>query len=164
MPTGLIEDRYVQAVEFKEVRVEGPAQQRAGRPDRRSQLFQPFITRAFTKSIRTASCGRSSDGLGGGFYLVHELGDNPTIYPADTGVLLKGGSAFRYTMHVHSVGQEVRVRVDTAFKLHPKGWKPKYVQAGFVTMGISCGTSWIFPGIRTTCGSRITIACHGREF
>ena len=50
--------------------------------------------------------------------------------------VLKGGSAFSYTMHLHSVGQEVRVRVDAAFKFHPKGWKPKYMQAGFVTMGL----------------------------
>jgi hypothetical protein len=67
---------------------------------------------------------------------VHELGDNPTIYPAETGVVLKAGSSFNYTMHLHSVGQDVRVRLDAAFKFHPKGWKPKYMQAGFVTMGL----------------------------
>jgi hypothetical protein len=133
-PTGLMEDRYVQAVEFKEVRVEGGPNQRVAGQEGDLSYFSIHHSGLHEVDpdgvIRT-----SSDGLGGGFYLVHELGDNPTIYPAETGVLLKGGSSFRYTMHTHAVGKDVKVRIDTAFKLHPKGWKPKYLQAGFVTMG-----------------------------
>jgi len=134
-PTGLPEDRYVAAVEFREVRLDAPSNQRLG--GKAGDLNYFSIHHAGLHEVDPDGIIRtSSDGLGGGFYLVHELGDNPTIYPAETGVLMKGGSSFRYTMHLHSVGQEVRVRLDTAFKLHPKGWKPKYIQAGFVTMGL----------------------------
>ena len=133
--TGLTEDRYVQAVEFREVRVDGPVNGRVGGTAGDLSYFS--IHHSGLHEVDPDGIVRtSSDGLGGGFYLVHELGDNATIYPAETGVLLKGGSSFRYTMHLHSVGQEVRVRLDTAFKFHPKGWKPKYMQAGFVTMGL----------------------------
>ena len=133
-PTGLMEDRYVKAVEFKEMRVNGPAAQRLG--GKTDDLNYFSIHHSGLHEVDPDGVVRtSSDGLGGGFYLVHELGDNPTIYPAETGVVLKGGSAFRYTMHLHSVGQEVSVRLDTAFTFHPKGWTPKYMQAGFVTMG-----------------------------
>jgi len=134
IPTGLTEDRYVQAVEFKEVRVEGPTNRRL--EGQAGDLNYFNIHHAGLHEVDPDGVVRTaSNGLGGGFYLVHELGDNPTIYPADTGVVLKGGSSFRYTMHLHSVGQEVRVRLDAAFKFHPQGWKPKYMQAGFVTMG-----------------------------
>jgi hypothetical protein len=134
MPTGLTEDRYVQAVEFKEVRVEGPASKRVS--GQTGDLSYFSIHHAGLHEVDQDGVIRtSSDGLGGGFYLVHELGDNPSIYPVDTGVLLKAGSAFSYTMHTHAVGQDVRVRIDAAFKFHPKGWKPKYMQAGFVAMG-----------------------------
>jgi hypothetical protein len=134
-PTSLLEDRYVAAVEFKEVRVDAPSNQRLG--GKAGDLNYFSIHHAGLHEVDPDGVVRtSSDGLGGGFYLVHELGDNPTIYPAQTGVLLKGGSSFRYTMHLHSVGQEVRVRLDAAFKLHPKTFAPKYMQAGFVTMGL----------------------------
>jgi len=134
-PTGLMEDRYVASVEFKEVRVDGPAAKRLGGKEGDLNYFS--IHHSGLHEVDPDGTVRtSSDGLGGGFYLVHELGDNPTIYPAETGVVLKGGSSFRYTMHLHSVGQEVSVRLDTAFKFHPRGWKPKYMQAGFVTMGM----------------------------
>ena len=56
-PTGLMEDRYVQAVEFKEVRVEGgPISGSQGR--RAISATSAFITRDCTKSIRTVSSGR----------------------------------------------------------------------------------------------------------
>ena len=135
MKSALTEDRYVQAVEFREVRLDGAANTRQG--DQAGGLNYFNIHHSGLHEVDPDGVLRtSSDGLGGGFYLVHELGANATIYPADTGVLLKGGSSFSYTMHLHSTGEEVQTRLDTAFKFHPKGWTPKYMQAGFVTMGL----------------------------
>jgi hypothetical protein len=59
------------------------------------------------------------------FNLTHELGQNATIYPDDVGVRLPASSALSFKVHLHSVGREVPVRIDIAFKLHPKGYKPK---------------------------------------
>jgi hypothetical protein len=59
--------------------------------------------------------------------LVHELGQNPTIYPDDLGVLLPANSILTWRMHTHANGKDTEVRIDLGFKLHPKGYKPKHV-------------------------------------
>ena len=71
-----------------------------------------------------------SGSVGGAFNLVHELGQNPTIYPDNLGVLLPAGSMLTWRLHTHANGKETQVRVDLGFKLHPKGFKPKYVVMG----------------------------------
>ena len=68
---------------------------------------------------------------------MYELGQNATFYPADTGVILESGSSIGFTMHLHSVGTDVPVRVDVGFKFRPKGYKPRFLQSGFVTMGVT---------------------------
>ena len=68
-------------------------------------------------------------GAAGNFNITHELGQNATYFPEWVGIRLPADSVLTYDrMHYHSVGQEVRVRVDTAFKLHPEGYEPKYLQ------------------------------------
>ena len=57
-----------------------------------------------------------------GFYLIYEVGQNATFYPTVTGVRLKADSALTYTVHMHSVGWDVPVRIDVGFKFHPKGY------------------------------------------
>ena len=136
VPTGLAEDRYVQAVEIKEVRLDGAANQRLGGKAGDLSLFVIHHSGVHEIDPADGTVRTSGDGFGGGYYIVYELGQNATIYPRDTGVLLKGGSSFTYTMHLHSIGKELGVRVDAAFKFHPKGWRPKYMQAGFTNMGL----------------------------
>ena len=66
------------------------------------------------------------DGL---FGIIHELGQNATIFPDYVGVKLPAESVLAYTnLHLHAIGTKVRARVDTAFKLHPEGYEPKYLQ------------------------------------
>ena len=75
-PTGLMEDRYVQSVEFKEVRVDGPAAKRLGGKEGDLNYFS--IHHSGLHEVDPDGTVRtSSDGLGGGFYLVHELGRQP---------------------------------------------------------------------------------------
>jgi hypothetical protein len=64
----------------------------------------------------------------GGFSMTHEVGQNATIFPDDVGVLVPAESLLTWDVHLHSVGKEVPVRIDVAFKFHPKEYKPKYVQ------------------------------------
>ena len=138
----MTEDRYIQAIETKEVRLdagglvdEGGFKRVQGKM---GDLNFFSIHHMGVREIDPATgedLTETSDGLNRGFYAVHEVGTNATIYPKDAGNLLKAGSALVYTVHLHSVGREVPVRLDVAFKFHPKGWKPKYQQAGILAMG-----------------------------
>jgi hypothetical protein len=128
-PTGLTEDRYVKAVEVREVLVSEKAAPGAASTGR-AALNISTIHHA-TIGARTDFDPNSefptSESVDGGFMLVHELGQNPTTYPDDLGVLLPANSVLTWRMHTHANGKETQVRIDLAFKLHPKGYKPKHV-------------------------------------
>ena len=74
-----------------------------------------------------APTGTGRPGL---FSVVHELGQNATFFPENVGVKLPAGSILTYeNIHLHSIGEKVRARIETAFKLHPEGYEPKYLQS-----------------------------------
>jgi hypothetical protein len=140
--TGLAEDRYIEAVETKEVRLdERGLVDENGFKRVQGKLGDLNFFSIHHMGVREIDPATGEDltetpnTLNRGFWAVHEVGTNATIYPKDTGNLLKAGTTFIYTAHLHSVGREVRVRLDVAFKFHPKGWKPKYQQAGILVMG-----------------------------
>ena len=99
VPTGLTEDRYIKAVEVKEVRLLSAAEKAAARKDSRrgfgnftihhigvhssDEVFQPQTD--LDREDRSR------------FRMVYSLGQNATIYPDDTGVLLKAGADLRFT-------------------------------------------------------------------
>jgi hypothetical protein len=129
-PTGLTEDRYVKAVEVREVRLSEKAVEGAAAGTQRAALNISTIHHA-TIGARTdfdpTSEFPTSVSVNGAFNLVHELGQNATIYPDDLGILLPANSVLTWRMHTHANGKETQVRIDLAFKLHPKGYKPKHV-------------------------------------
>jgi hypothetical protein len=131
-PTGLTEDRYVKAVEVREVRLSEKAAPGSGGAAgaARAALTISTIHHA-TIGARTDfdpdSEFPTSESVNGGFNLVHELGQNSTIYPDDLGVLLPANSMLTWRMHTHANGKETEVRIDLGFKLHPKGYKPKHM-------------------------------------
>ena len=138
-PTGLAGDRYVKAVEIKEVR---PGEQQMERIAGRAKgdlnyfvLHHAVITGAPLRD------GEAADGFSfdpGAFRIVHELGQNATIFPDGIGVLLPGNSALTWDVHTHSVGKPVVLRIDVGFKFHPPGYEPKYRQsAGSVSMTLA---------------------------
>ena len=138
-PTGLTTDRYVQAVEVKEVLLDDdgleiePAAASAGdaAADGGRAALNLFVVHhaVVTAMTEQAENEPGQIGRGGNFNITHELGQNATHFPDWVGIKLPAGSVLTYDrMHYHSVGQEVRVRVDTAFKLHPEGYEPKYMQ------------------------------------
>ena len=138
-PTGLATDRYVKAVEVKEVLLDddgleiepaaASADDTAG--DGGRAALNLFVVH---HAVITALTEEQNDepgriGRGGNFNITHELGQNATHFPDWVGIKLPADSVLTYDrMHYHSVGTEVRVRVDTAFELHPEGYEPKYMQ------------------------------------
>ena len=120
-PTGLTEDRYVKAVEFREVRQQaGEAAREAG--DLNYFVVHHAVARATAGEGQAASGGRRGEN----FMVVWELGQNATIYPDALGVKLPAGSALTFDLHTHSIGAEATFAIDVAFKLHPRGYVPKY--------------------------------------
>ena len=137
-PTGLTTDRYVKAVEVKEVLLDddgleiepaaASADDKAGDGGRAAlNLF--VVHHAVITAMTPNDESDGPLGAAGNFNITHELGQNATYFPDWVGIKLPADSVLTYDrMHYHSVGQEVRVRVDTAFKLHPEGYEPKYMQ------------------------------------
>jgi hypothetical protein len=132
-PTGLAEDRYVRAVEVKEVRLKNDSStRRAG--DLNLFVVHHAVIAGGAPRARDASSENEPDATevpraSGGFSVVYEVGQNATIYPDALGVKLAAGSAVNWDVHLHSIGTEIPLRIDVAFKFHPKGYKPEYVQA-----------------------------------
>ena len=132
-PSGLSEDRYVKAIEVKEVRLS--EEDVEVDDDGRAALGLFVVHHAVITAEPPgdpggpANCGprtfcRERDDE---FSLVHELGQNATVYPDEVGVKLPADSVITFnSMHLHSVGREVRARLDVGFTLHPEGYDPKY--------------------------------------
>ena len=136
---GLTEDRYIKAVQVREIRLNERAA--PGAPDAPRAALNISVLHHATITARTEFDSDSEDPndatgrhRGGEFNLVHELGQNATVYPDDVGVLLPAGSFLAFRVHTHATGKDVDVRLDVGFKLHPKGYKPKYVMKGGSTM------------------------------
>ena len=134
VPTGLTEDRYVKAVEVKEVRLLDA--------ETKAQLDQKVSSGSgfarFTihhMGIHTGEQYYESDKDRAQFRLTHEIGQNATIYPDDVGVILPAGSELKFTVHLYAAGVSVPVRADIGFKLHPKGYQPKYKSWEFSYVG-----------------------------
>src|SRR3989454_2165937 len=135
---GLTEDRYIKAVQVREVRLSDRVVE--GSPTGPRAALNISVLHHATMSARTEIDAESEDPdnpagrLSGGFNLVHELGQNATIYPDELGVLLPANSYLSLRVHTHPTGKETQVRLDLGFKFHPKGYKPKYVMKGGSSM------------------------------
>jgi hypothetical protein len=128
-PIGLTEDRYIKAVEVREVRLSEkvvPGSSNAARAALNISAIHHATIGART-NFDPDSEFPISESVGGAFSLVHELGQNATIYPDDLGVLLPANSVLTWRLHTHANGKETEVRIDLGFKLHPKGYKPKHI-------------------------------------
>ena len=133
-PTGLTEDRYIKAIEVKEVRTwedTSAAVSNDGRAALGLSVVHHAVLGADTveNTIAPLDCGNETTCAvdDAEFWLVHELGQNPTIYPNEVGVKLPADSVITFnSMHLHSIGREVRARLDVGFTFHPEGYEPKY--------------------------------------
>jgi mono/diheme cytochrome c family protein len=115
--TGLTEDRYVSAVEIKEVN----DTQRSGAST--TTVGGLFIFHHAILSIQAP--GSTAPALGGG-WPIHEVGRNADVFSPDAGKLLRAGSSVGFpNVHMHANGKDTTGHLEVAFKFHPKGYQPK---------------------------------------
>jgi hypothetical protein len=142
-PTGLVEDRYIKAVEIKEVRLSPERREKAAAKATGRADLNTFVVHHAVVAVASGEQTSSSDeeavqaaGRRGAFSITYELGQNATIFPDNVGVKLPAHSVLTFDrMHFHSVGTEVVARLDIAFTFHPVGYTPKYRQS-VVAMGL----------------------------
>jgi mono/diheme cytochrome c family protein len=112
-PTGLTEDRYVAAVEVKEVSDSGT---RAGRSSTVGGLY------LFHHAAYAAVGDRAG---GAGVFPVHEVGRNADVFDAEAGKLLPANSSILFnSVHLHANGADSKSHLEIGFKFHPRGYKP----------------------------------------
>jgi len=110
----LDEDRYVAAVQIREVNDVGNTQ------DGRETVGGRFIVHHMIWRTQPPE-GRSTS------WPVHEVGRNPDVFDLRAGRLLKAGSVVASeSIHLHSNGRDTRARLEIAFELHPVGYEPDY--------------------------------------
>jgi cytochrome c553 len=136
VPTGLTEDRYIKAVEIKEVRLQSQPQEKRVEPQgvKRAALNIFVVHHAVVAVAADGQAGGSDEesalGRPDAFNITYELGQNATVFPDNVGVKLPARSVLTFDrQHYHSVGTEVVARIDVAFTFHPKGYQPKYRQS-----------------------------------
>jgi mono/diheme cytochrome c family protein len=114
-PTGLTEDRYVAAVEIKEVN------DSQGKPGRSSTVGGLYLFH------HAAYAALVPGGRGGGVasWPVHEVGRNADYFDAEAGRLLAANSVLAFnSVHLHANGLDTKAHLEVGFKFHPRGYKP----------------------------------------
>ncbi|MFM1895263.1 MAG: hypothetical protein RLZZ385_337, partial [Pseudomonadota bacterium] len=128
----LEEDRYVKSVEIVEVNdvpTGGTGRDTVGG----RFIFHHMIwsTGQVDESGNVVQDGDSTS------WPVHEVGRNADIFDPDAGRLLKAGSyVISDSVHMHSNGRDTTGHLEIGFRLHPKGYEPKYER---VSLGLGNG-------------------------
>ena len=130
--TGLTEDRYVAAMEMKEIGNAEPA------PNQRTVGGSYVIHHMVITAVDADGNPVRDVGANVG-WPAHEVGRNADFFPPETGRLLKAGSKFVFpSTHTHANGRHTVARLDIGLKFHPRGYKPKYA-----LKGVGPGTPYI---------------------
>ncbi len=122
----LPEDRYVAAVEIKEVND-------VPRQGERATVGGRYVVHHMgwrTQKLGEDQDAFSDDDEGATGWPVHEVGRNADFFDPRAGRLLQAGSSIvPTTLHLHANGRDTAARLDIGFKLHPKGYEPEYRRA-----------------------------------
>jgi hypothetical protein len=137
VPTGLTEDRYVAALEIKEVNDVESSRAGANRATVGGRfVFHHMIWR--TQVLDPSKADQSQDPLAiftdeeSVNWPVHEVGRNADFFDPLSARLLKAGSSIvSDSVHLHSNGRDTKSHLEIGFKLMPKDYKPTYKRAVF---------------------------------
>ncbi len=117
--TGLTEDRYVSAVEIREVN------DTQNKPGSTATVGGLFIFHHAIMSVEAP--GASGAGVIIGGWPIHEVGRNADVFSPEAGKLLRAGSRVGFpNVHMHANGKDTTGHLEIAFKFHPKGYQPKF--------------------------------------
>ncbi len=134
--TGLTEDRYVAAVEIKEVN-DVAAGSKGGRATVggrfvihhmiwRTQVLDPDKADEIPDAPSILTDEESVN------WPVHEVGRNPDFFDPKSARLLKAGSYIvSDSVHLHSNGRDTRAHLEIGFKFMPRDYRPTYKRAVF---------------------------------
>ncbi len=112
--SGLTEDRYVAAIEYKERN----DLQRGVRSDTVGGLFVVHHSALYT----LGPDAEPSDVVS---WPVHEVGRNADVFDEQAGRLLEAGTTVLFpSTHLHANGTDTRAHIDVGFKFHPRGYEP----------------------------------------
>jgi len=131
VPTGLTEDRYVAALEIKEVNDAGSG------GTGRETVGGRFVFHHMIWSTRViGEEGAPADPLAAAddstSWPVHEVGREADFFDAKSARLLKAGSSIvSDSVHLHSNGRDTTAHLEIAFKFMPRGYKPEYRRATY---------------------------------
>ena len=131
VPTGLTEDRYVKAVEVREIN------------DIAADTGSSTVGGRYVFHHMTYSAGVLNEGGTGIIdetrtrWPIHEVGRNADIFPEKFGTLLQANSALHLrASHLHPNGvQETTAHLEFGILFHPKGYKPEYGNRARVRLG-----------------------------
>ncbi|MQA90852.1 MAG: hypothetical protein GEU90_11525 [Gemmatimonas sp.] len=123
IPLPLEEDRYVKAVEVREVN-DVPSSDAGGRATVGGRyIVHHMIWRTQVPGTREITS-----------WPVHEVGRNPDLFDDNAGRLLKAGSEIASeSIHLHSNGRKTTGHLEIGFELFPEGYEPKY-QGGITAL------------------------------
>jgi mono/diheme cytochrome c family protein len=134
VPTGLTDDRYVTALEVKEVNdldKGGSGRSTVGG----HYVFHHMIwsTRVLADNAAPdAGDPRAFDTDGSTGWPVHEVGRNADFFDPRAARLLKAGSyVVSDSVHLHSNGRDTKAHLEVGFKFAPKGSTPEFKRASY---------------------------------
>jgi mono/diheme cytochrome c family protein len=138
VPIPLDEDRYVVAVEIKEVNdvdTQGSGRHTVG--GRYIVHHMIWGTRVLAGQDQSTEDDPTLASLDPGTtaWPVHEVGRNADFFGLDSARLLRAGSSVvSDSVHLHSNGRDTTAHLEIGFKFAPKGFKPKFRRAA-VSLG-----------------------------
>ena len=131
VPTGLTEDRYVKAVEVREVN-NIPADTGSSTVGGRYLFHHMTYSSGVLNEEGTEIIDETRTR-----WPIHEVGRNADIFPEKFGTLLQANSALHLrASHLHSNGiQETTAHLEFGYIFHPRGYEPEYGNRARVRLG-----------------------------
>jgi hypothetical protein len=132
-PVGNTEDRYVAAVEIREV---NDVLSSSGGSERKTVggrfIFHHMIwsTVVAESEQDLLADPRRRDSASFTSWPVHEVGRNADVFDPEAGRLLAANSTVvSNSVHLHSNGRDTTSHLEIGWKFHPEGYQPKYRRA-----------------------------------